>query len=238
MESKGKIGIITGAGPEAGIDLWQKILSHTKKYYNEAYKGDIDTPYVVVYSVPELGKVMSIETNTDEVWSHLKAALLKIDSEVDYFCIACNVLHHYSLQIQEMNLKSKFVSIVNVTRDYLLESNTKEIALLSIPKVIELGKFSPYKYLQDDFSVETPGSEEMDTLIRGIKIKGSENKELLNDFRLILDKIEAKVVILACTELPLLSTESINKVFVDPTDILAKVICMCAINHSQYAIVE
>lgn len=30
-EKKGKIGIITGSGPEAGIDLWRKILDANRR---------------------------------------------------------------------------------------------------------------------------------------------------------------------------------------------------------------
>ncbi len=56
-----KIGIITGSGPEAGVDLWQKILKINKDILKEDFHGDLDAPNVTIFSVPELGHSMELE---------------------------------------------------------------------------------------------------------------------------------------------------------------------------------
>ena len=38
------IGIITGSGPEAGIDLWVKVLDANKRLLGEGFQGDLDAP--------------------------------------------------------------------------------------------------------------------------------------------------------------------------------------------------
>jgi aspartate racemase len=233
MKNKGRIGIITGAGPSAGMDLWEKIINHTKEYYREKYRGDVDAPYVVIYSVPELGEVMNIERKKDDVWSHLKDTLLRMENDVDYFCIACNILHYYTPHIKELNLKAKFISIIDITKDYLFNIDSNKIALLSISKIIELGEFSPYSILKKDFTLEIPSSEEMDLLIRNIKIKGPENVEVIQHYKSILSKINSNIILLACTELPLIKSDFFNKTCIDPTDLLAKSMAYHAIGKQN-----
>lgn len=40
------IGILSGSGPEAGVDLWGKILAANRALLGSAYRGDIDAPRV------------------------------------------------------------------------------------------------------------------------------------------------------------------------------------------------
>lgn len=37
-----RIGLIAGSGPEAGVDLWQKVIEETKALLGERYTGDLD----------------------------------------------------------------------------------------------------------------------------------------------------------------------------------------------------
>ncbi len=73
-----KIGIITGSGPEAGIDLWQKTLDINKKILKENFRGDLDAPNVTIYSIPELGYSMELEKNYTKVWDILQKAIKNI----------------------------------------------------------------------------------------------------------------------------------------------------------------
>ncbi len=224
----GRIGIITGAGPEAGMDLWKKMLYQTKAFYSENYRGDLDAPHVVIHSIPELGHVMNIDQQEGEIWECLKDTILQIDKEVDYFCIACNILHFFTEKIRSLPLTSEFISIVDSTNLYLKENSIKEVALLSIGKVVELGKYSPYVILKENFKIETPDPKQMNALINGIKIKGADDQTLLADFHKIVNRLSAEIIILACTELPLLNTDGLNKKFIDPTAILAQLITSLA----------
>ena len=54
------LGIITGSGPEAGIDLWAKVLRKNMAAFGQDFRGDLDAPRVVVASEPELGLSMDL----------------------------------------------------------------------------------------------------------------------------------------------------------------------------------
>ena len=220
--NKKKIGIITGAGPEAGIDLWNKILEKNKNKFQDSYQGDLDAPYVVVRSIPALGNVMDIENHEADIWEILKDEILKISDDVDYFCIACNVLHFYSDQIIAMGLKEKFISIIDATQEYLEDKGVDQISLLSISKVLEFGKYSPYSSLKENLDVEVPNIKETHNLIKDIKVKGATNEKVLLSYQQIINKLDSELIVLACTELPLLSTKGMSKKFIDPTEILAE----------------
>src|SRR5690606_5451276 len=109
----GRIGIIAGAGPEAGIDLWQKILLHNRALHGSSFRGDLSAPEVTVHSIPVLGLAMDISTHEHTLWMELEKALLSLDRSVDYVCIACNVLHYFTDRITKLSLTAQFVSIVD-----------------------------------------------------------------------------------------------------------------------------
>ena len=82
---KKRIGIITGSGPEAGVDLWQKILKANKDILKENFHGDLDAPNVTIFSVPELGHSMELELNYEMVWKVLEKSVRDI-------CKSCGLL--------------------------------------------------------------------------------------------------------------------------------------------------
>jgi aspartate racemase len=218
-----KIGIVAGAGPEAGIDLWQKILAANRKKLGGLYRGDLDAPDVTVMSVPGLGLAMDIRQNEEAVWNILEETLRSLDKGVDLICIACNALHHYQGRILALGLKAEFISIVDCSIGYIVRNRLERLALLSISGVMRLDHFSPYAPLTRYAEIETPGDPEtIDRLVRTVKCEGAGNPALRTEFREILGRLRATTVLLACTELPLVS-ESIPGVHqVDVTQLLAE----------------
>lgn len=217
----GRVGIIAGAGPEAGIDLWQKILLHNRALHGSSFRGDLSAPEVTVHSIPVLGLAMDISTHEHTLWMELEKALLSLDRSVDYVCIACNVLHYFTDRITKLSLTAQFVSIVDVTEQVV--SNGDEFALLSISKVIEGGAFSPYRRTLRDYKLEIPNPVKMDALVAHIKKKGGDDLHSVEMFTDILRSLKARSIILACTDLPLLPlTEFPDKDFYDVSNLLAK----------------
>lgn len=218
-----RIGIIAGAGPEAGIDLWQKILEANKASLGAAFGGDMDAPDVTIFSIPRLGLSMEIERNEDVIWAVLEEAILAQAERVDIFCIACNVLHHYSDKINGLGLRAEFVSIIDVVRDYLSENHVERAALLSIGKVVQLGKWSPYAVLREQADFEVPS--DMDGLTRivaDVKRLGPYADGVRGRFSDILAAVQSDVILLACTELPLVAPDIPGKTLVDVTRLLAE----------------
>lgn len=226
MMSMGRIGIITGAGPDAGIDLWQKILKHNKALYQQSdlyhYMGDLSAPEVVVHSLPQLGFAMDIKQHEALLWEQLKTALARMCLQVDFVCIACNVLHYFVDKIKQLKLDVEFVSIVDVVEQYL-KKNTN-VALLSISNVIEFGQYSPYSKSAEKYPIETPASAAMDKLVHSIKNQGAEHPDTVAQFSSILATLKADKLVLACTDLPLLPLKLFEKDFIDASDMLAQTI--------------
>ena len=101
-----RLGILTGSGPEAGIDLWSKVLSEARRALGSSYRGDIDAPHVVVLSVPELGHSMQLPDTRELVWEHLRAAAEQLAPQVDAFAIACNTLYLFEPELRALSLLS------------------------------------------------------------------------------------------------------------------------------------
>ena len=70
-DQKAVLGIIAGSGPEAGVDLWRKILVANRIALNERFRGDIDAPHMVIISEPTLGLSMDLVANREPVWASL-----------------------------------------------------------------------------------------------------------------------------------------------------------------------
>ncbi len=221
---RGKIGIIAGSGPEAGIDLWRKILEENRAAFGADFRGDLDAPHVVVHSIPELGLSMEMERFEKEVWTTLERGLRDISGHVDFICIACNTLNYFQDEIDRLPFGAKFVSFYEVVRDYLLRRpGGGGVALLGARQVAGLGGWSPYRRLAGRMEIETfKDPDRVHRLIEDIKKYGPEHPPLAVEFRAILDSLNSGVVLLACTELPLVSVEAPGKELVDVTRLVAR----------------
>jgi aspartate racemase len=224
-ESRKKIGIITGSGPEAGADMWNKILQWNRAILGENFRGDIDAPDITMDSISKLGLSMELDINDKEVWICLKSAAEKIAKDVDYYAIACNTLNYYEPQIAGLALPAKFVSFAQVVLNFLQENNIKNVALLGSRPVTELGKWSHYRQLAEHVDIEQLEPEqakELHELIYAVKIHGGKAGHIQERFKGFLSHIKSETILLACTELPLIPVEAGQRRLVDVTDLVAQ----------------
>ena len=226
-----KIGIITGSGPEAGIDLWQKVLHENKQFLKDKYQGDLDALDITLLSIPELGHSMELEKNYNMVWETLEKAVKDICQRVDFFVIACNTLNVYANKIEELGYKDKFLSTLDVVKEYIHDKKLKDIAILGALPVIQMKEFSVFKSLNLNFDVEVPKKfEKIQELIYSVKKSGGDDSEVINDFRNIIDSLNSENVFLACTELPLIKLTYKNKNLIDVSQLLARKLVKLAFN--------
>lgn len=222
--SRNKIGIITGSGPEAGLDLWSKLLQANRAMHGEAFRGDLDAPSVTILSEPELGLSMELDANDEAVWACLKQSAEAIALRVDYYAIACNTLNHYQPQLDALNLPAKLVSFADVVLEFLEEERIDRLALLGARPVTDLGPWSHYRRLSGRVEIELPDpkrAQQLHRLIYDVKTFGGTVPDVRRRFRAILDALESDTVLLACTELPLIPVEPGRKRLVDVTDLVA-----------------
>jgi aspartate racemase len=229
--SRKKIGIITGSGPEAGIDLWSKILQANRKLYGSAFRGDLDAPAVAILSEPELGLSMELEANDAVVWARLRKTAEAIAHRVDYYAIACNTLNYYQPQLDALQLPAKLISFADVVREFLQAERIERVALLGARPVTDLGPWSHYRALAQHVDIERlqpEQAEQLHRLIYDVKTHGAGAAGIPGRFRAILDALESPTVLLACTELPLIPLEATPKHIVDVSDLVARKLAQLA----------
>lgn len=219
-----KIGIITGSGPEAGLDLWGKVLRASRKQQGDRFRGDLDAPNVTIFSEPALGLSMELEANDSVVWSCLKDAAQAMAQRVDYYAIACNTLNYYQPQLEALRLPAKLIAFADVALEYLQANRIERIALLGARPVTDLGPWSHYRTLAEHVDIELPNAataQRLHQLIYDVKTVGGQVAGIRERFREILNALESDCVLLACTELPLIPLEPGTKPVVDVTDLVA-----------------
>ena len=220
ISNQPKLGIIAGSGPDAGLDLWWKLLHTRRVQLNRKYRGDLDAPDVRIHSVPLLGLSMDMERYADVVWTELCSVAEQMASDCDAYTIACNTLHYFSNRLGKIS-GGRFISVQDVVREELIARGRKKFALLGASPVMSLGKWSPYSELQSDFEIETIDGRIVDELIYSIKIAGDSTPELSSRLMEIVNGLNSELIVLGCTELPLVKPFPTHHVFLDVTSLLA-----------------
>ena len=217
------IGIIAGSGPEAGLDLCTKILAANRHLKREAFAGDLDAPEILMWSRPELGHSMDMETNSELVWPFLLKAATLMGSHTNRFTIACNTLHYFEPRLRELNLCGNFVSVRETVADFCESAGIGSFALLGANPVAQFGRWSPYAGLESRFEIElSPEQPAVHQLIHDVKRLGAHHTDVKARFEAILESLKSKTVVLACTELPLIHCRTdLPKHIVDVTALLA-----------------
>lgn len=229
------IGIIAGSGPEAGIDLWSKVLVQTQKQLGEGFRGDVDAPRVVILSEPELGLSMDLRCNEVETWDALARTVCQIAPQVDVFAIACNTLNWFAPRIdvlrQSLPNAGQFLSFQSVLRDALAQAGDEKIGLMAAEPVAALDDYSVYSTLCSDVQFETPKqAKQLHSLIEDVKRLGQMHDGLSRRFTAVAQDLASSTVVLACTELPLIAAPVAGKTFIDVTECVAETLAARAIN--------
>jgi aspartate racemase len=219
-----RLGIIAGSGPEAGIDLWNKVLARSRELAGDGFRGDLDAPDVSVVSDPLLGLSMELAHNHHLVWPVLARAATRLAPLVDVYAIACNTLNLYASELAGLGLTARLVSFADVLVDELRRTGARRVALLGAGPVTDLGPWSTYRGLAQEVDLEPLAPEfkrALHALIYDIKTKGGSDPGLAPRFEALLAQLRSEVVVLACTELPLVRVHAPSRRLVDPTDLVA-----------------
>lgn len=217
------IGIITGSGPEAGVDLWSKVVEEAKSLLGDGYLGDLDAPRVHIVSSPSLGLSMELEQFDIVIWPEIRRIFEGLSQKVDYISIACNTLNYYSRQLETCPFDARLISVTDVAREHLQRFGRKTVALLGAAPVTKMDRWSAYLPLQEEFEIETPADTALlHQVIYDVKRIGPKDPGVISRFGHIVGGLKAETVLLACTELPLIPLVSPNKDVVDVTRLLAR----------------
>ena len=218
-----RLGIVTGSGPDAGIDLWQQVLDEVRQTMGSNYGGDLDAPHIVVVSEPQLGLSMDLEAHYEDVWQTLEGTLRQLAPQVDAYGIACNTLNQYEDRISALNLSAKLISPMSAVEDFVREESIANVALVGAKPVMEMGAYSAYQHLPDIVDVTTDSNlDDWQQLIFDVKRIGPDAPSVEARYAELLGRISADTILLACTELPLIKAPDVSARLVDVTRLLAR----------------
>ena len=218
------IGIIGGVGPEATVDLYRKIIKSTPA------KIDQDHIRVIIDSnckIPD--RVKAIFGNGEDPAPVLSETARNLErAGADLILIACNAAHHYYDAVVK-SVSIPVLHIVEETASYCSRRfpEMRTFGLLAGSSTMELGLY-PKGFHKIQSKILNPKPEDQNKVMDCIyKIKagdlgGSVKEDLLKVARNLNDA-GAEVIILGCTEVPLVLEDGDLPIpFVDPTQVLAE----------------
>jgi aspartate racemase len=204
------IGIIGGLGPESTVDYYKEIIAaFNAKYVEMTY------PEIIIYSASINELMKFVETKN---WPRLSEWLLEKISSIhragaEFAVIASNTPHIVFDEIKSKSL-IPLLSIVEETCNKAQEMNLKNIGLMGTKLTME-ADFYKRPFISKGISVVVPSEEEQQLihhkLFSEIELgifKDSTREELLAIAKRMIDKEGIDALILGCTELPLILTES------------------------------
>jgi aspartate racemase len=218
------IGIIAGSGPEAGVDLWSKVLLAARAVVGKKYEGDPSAPLVRIISDPALG--LQINDRTGQiVRQHLCDCLSEVSSSSYVFTVACNALQAQALRLLPPSNQDRFITFDKAVDAELESLDAREFFLAGSSEVMSLSHHSIYASLKNKYRIQTPEDWPMvDQLIADIKLSGGKEASLPARLERLISDAGSLPVVLACTDFPLVPVASSNHIVIDATLTLASLL--------------
>lgn len=239
-----RIGIIGGLGPSATVDLMEKIILNTP-----AEKDQEHFKMIVEHNPQIPDRTAHLLQDKEDPTIPLYTCAKKLEQrEADFIAIPCNTAHAFINRIQQ-HLSIPIVNMIEEVVKHITEkhSQAKTIGLLATTGTIQT-KIYHQAFEETDFQLLTPDEINqglvMDAIYGELGVKAgfinTESKDKLLQAANFLVQHGAQVLILGCTELPLLLQESEQYtiadkqvVILDPTVVLAKKCVNLVLNGPQ-----
>lgn len=216
------VGIIGGMGPEATVDLVNKIIHHT-----DAQSDQEHIHMVIDNNTSIKDRSNYIINNIDSPEEELIETAVKLENYgVDFIAMPCNTAHYFYNKIQK-SLKIPLVNMIEETAIYI-KNNTKNKAPILLATEGTY-KSNIYKEAFDKYDLDIiyPKEEQKIVFMESIyNFKASESIDILK-LQNTLKSLNNKntLFVLGCTELPLIfNRNKIKYNYIDSTEILAKAV--------------
>jgi len=229
------VGIIGGMGPDATVDFMSRVLRATPA------NADQDHVRMVVEHNPRIpSRQLAMKGEGENPGPVIAAMAARLEAAgADFLVMPCNLAHAWQSDIRAAT-SIPFVSIVDESLLSALSRSDDQsaIGLMTTPGCFTSGLYQ--QALSDagrPAIVQTP-DELSETMLLVEKIKGGDQStEVADGLKQLANRLVdrgAKVLIAACTEFPLVLTESMfNVAFVSSTDVLAKKTVALALGHDS-----
>lgn len=238
-----KLGVVGGVGPAATVDFMDKVVKGTTA------ARDQDHIKMVVEQNPQIpDRTANLISDGDDPTIALYSTCKRLVAEgADAIAIPCNTAHAYVARIQK-HLGVPIVNMLTETVAHIRETHpeVRNVGLLATNGTVQSGV---YQEFIDEAGLtlivpDAPSQELLMTAIYGeLGVKaGITDGQCRDDLRAAIGHLGdkgAEVVILGCTELPLIAPEAGTRdglpVLLDPTGILARKCVSLAQEHSEAA---
>ncbi len=207
------IGIVGGAGPRAGILLFEKIFEICQEVYK--CNRDFEFPKIILINVPF--SEMLMDPNVEVISEELEGALAQLENNgCDLLGIACNTLHGF--------MKKPNSKLINITSVIPEKSSLRDDVLVLCSSTSR--DRGVYNHIVNKRYLSTGGQLKLDRLIDGI-LKGNvtQNESMVLS-KLIKEESKGNII-LGCTELSYL--HALNPLrhpyIIDPLSLLAQELC-------------
>lgn len=221
MRVKKTIGIIGGMGPAATVDLFHKIVANTDA------KSDSDHIHILIDNYPQVpDRTCAIKQRTNEPVKYILEAASRLEAAgADFLIIPCNTSHYFYEEICAA-VSIPIVNMIEETARWICEKGYKTIGLFATDGVLFSGIYEIYfaKYGIQLVLPDSKGQEKVMHLIYNeIKAGKVPNSNELNDEMVRMKACGAEAFVLGCTELPIAFQNRNDEIFIDATEILARV---------------
>lgn len=211
------LGIIGGMGPQATVEIFQRIVLMTDA------KNDNEHMKIIILNNPK------IPDRTENIIKKKLSPVKELNQTIDDLkkigvknvIMACNTAHYYVNQLDFSGIN--FISIVDETLKVLKNNyHNKEIVVLGTTGLSESDVYLNNLYSQNLKLKYLENAKQNELLKIIYQIKGGISPlTLSNKFRELLEDRE-KVYVLACTELSLFKNLIPNYTLIDAMDCLVK----------------
>jgi aspartate racemase len=217
------VGIIGGMGPEATVDLMRRVILATPA------GDDADHIHVLADNnpaVPSRIKALIEKTGPSPLPELVRMAKGLASSGATMLAMPCNTAHYYAGDIAAA-VTIPFLDMIVLTADRVVKMVPPKatIGMLASTAVIDIGLYERALH-RHGLEINTPDrQDDVMTIIRAVKAgdTGTAQREDLSDIADELMQAGADIVLVACTELSIL-TDSITKTVpvVDALSVLAE----------------
>ena len=209
-------------GPEATSKLYYLLTKLAQGKYKAAANESF--PEIIIDSVPVPDFISDLKAK--EIAKKILISRVKALSvlPISFFCIACNTAHlFYDDLVKATSIP--FISLIEETSKKIKELKISKVGLLASPITIKTQLYQ--KQLKNDgvkvIIPSKPQIEKLGVIIKKIVAGNNSKKDavLVKKIAKGLIKKGAKLIILGCTELPLVFDKTLKIKTLDTLEILA-----------------
>ena len=231
------VGIIGGMGPQATVDLMQRIIRLTKAL------DDIDHIRCIVDNNPKIPSRIKaiIEKKGEDPGPCMADMAKRLEAwGADFLAIACNTAHYYYENVSRA-VDIPVINMIDSVLDHIKQNypDCPKIGVLASP-AIQITKLYEKKFNLFDIKIVYPDQkyqERLFNVIRDIKA-GNTGLSVLESYTDVCNHLKDKEIfyaVIACTELSVLSAETSLKT-IDAAQVLAQKIIDIAKDNTPHNI--